>query len=261
MKTQPANRETGTFEDLIFEGRNKSYGAFDLNRKRNRFLLTAFAISFAGITTCIAVPFINAFKGDGYAHIDNDGYTSIDLTPIKQKSDVPLPPPPEKLEDFEKSMISNLAPKVVEEAEDFDFIINEDLFDKSINLPPDIEPFPVAPDNAVIPVDEYEKPVDFPTEQASFMGGDVNDFRKWVSERITYPPDAAESNIFGKVIIEFCVNRKGEVVEIKVLRGLHPSVDDATMKVISSSPKWIPAKQGGNPVKTRYIIPFMFDLI
>lgn len=262
MKTQPDYRETGTFEDMVFEGRNKSYGAFDLNRKRSRFLLTAFAISFAGFATCIAVPFINALKGDGYTHFDKDGYTAIDLTQIKQINDVPLPPPPPKLDEFEKSMMSNLAPRVVEEADnDIPLITNEDLFDTDINLPPDMEPIPVISDNAVIPDDEYEKPVDFPTEQAGFMGGDVTTFRKWVSERMSYPTDAAEANIFGKVIIEFCVNRKGEVVEIKVLRGLHPSVDEATMKVISTSPKWTPAKQGGNPVKTRYIIPFMFDLI
>lgn len=260
MKTQPVIPKTESFEDLVFEGRNKSYGAYELNRKRSRYLLVAFFISFTGIATCIAVPFINAFTGGNEMEVPI-GSTPIELTPVNTNPEVPLPPPPPPIKSVEK-LITSVAPRVVEEASDeFELVPTEDLIDKSFNKPVDIDIIPVVPNDPVIPEEEEDKIDFFPSEQASFRGGDLNTFRKWVAENMKYPPEAQTENIFGKVIIEFCVNKKGEVVDIKVLRSLHPAVDEATIKVISSSPKWTPAKQGGTPVKTRYVIPFMFDLI
>jgi len=268
MKTQPCipkpvQNQTGcseSFDDLIFEGRNKSYGAFELKRKSRQYLLTGFLISFAGISTCIAVPFINALRNEGVPR-ELTRNVSVDIALIKPKSDVPLPPPPPDFKEIE-NIASSLAFKVVEEAdEDIPLIPNEELFDKNVNKPVDLDPIPVPSDDVVIPDEDEDKIVLFPSEPASFMGGDLSVFRKWVTENIDYPAEAAGNGVFGKVFIEFCINSKGEVVDIKIIRSLHPSVDAETIRVISSSPKWTPAKQGGTPVKTKYIIPFVFDLI
>lgn len=261
MKTQTAIQKSETFEDLIFEGRNKSYGAFELNRMRVRYMLIAFLVSIAGISTCIAVPFINALKDEGIPAFIKERFIPIDISSINQKNDVPLPPPMKNLEEFEKSMIRNLAPVVVGIVEDEFSLITEDLIDKTINKPVELEHFPVQSSDPAIPETEIDTIILFPSEPARFMGGDLNTFRKWVGENMNYPAEAQKENLFGKVTIEFCVNKKGEVEEIKVLRGLHPVLDDATIRVISSSPRWTPAKQGGTPVKTKYVIPFMFDLI
>lgn len=262
MKTQPSNKKTGTFEDLIFEGRNKSYGAFELKQKRSRYILFAFLVSITAISTSIAVPFIKAFKGEGVALTEKDFSRDVDLARIDNSNDVLLPPPPPKLEIFEKSMIRNLAPVIVTEAnENLDLMINADLIDKLSNEPVHVDPFPAYSASDVIPEIEVDTVVLFPSEPASFMGGDMSQFRAWVGEHLKYPEEAARENIFGKVIIEFCVSKKGEVVDIKVLRSLHPSVDQAAIEVILSSPRWVPAKQGGNPVKTKYIFPLVFDLI
>jgi protein TonB len=60
MKTQKVVRKSETLEDIVFEGRNKSYGAYDLERKRRRSLIIAFLISFVGFTTAIAIPFFDS---------------------------------------------------------------------------------------------------------------------------------------------------------------------------------------------------------
>ena len=97
-------------------------------------------------------------------------------------------------------------------------------------------------------------------EQASFQGGDLNSFRAWFTKNLKYPPIAAENGIQGKVYVQFAVNSKGEVVDVKVVRGVDPSLDKEAIRVITSSPKWEPAKQRGMKVKQQFTIPISFIL-
>jgi TonB family protein len=95
---------------------------------------------------------------------------------------------------------------------------------------------------------------------ATFQGGDLNSFRSWVQSNLKYPMEAAEKGISGKVYVSFAINSKGDVVDIKVLRGVDPSLDNESVRVIKSSPKWAPAKQGGKNVKQQFVIPLSFVL-
>ena len=97
-------------------------------------------------------------------------------------------------------------------------------------------------------------------EQASFMGGDVNTFRDWVTKNIKYPSDAAKKGISGKVYVQFAVNPKGEVADVKVVKGLDPSLDKEAARVIMSSPSWVPGKQSGTKIKQQFTIPVNFKL-
>jgi protein TonB len=108
--------------------------------------------------------------------------------------------------------------------------------------------------------EEYEPPFIIVEENAAFKGGDVNTFRSWVQESIVYPPVAAEAGISGKVFVQFCVNSKGLVTDIKVLRGVHPELDKEVIRCINNSPSWIPAKQGGKAVKQQFVMPIIFQL-
>lgn len=97
-------------------------------------------------------------------------------------------------------------------------------------------------------------------EQATFQGGDVNSFREWVIKNIKYPTIAAENGVSGKVFVQYAVNSKGDVVDVKVVRGVDPSLDKEAIRVIMSSPKWEPAKQRGVKVKQQFTIPIAFVL-
>jgi periplasmic protein TonB len=81
-----------------------------------------------------------------------------------------------------------------------------------------------------------------------------------VKERILYPAMASEAGITGKVFVQFSVNREGKVVDVKVVRSVHPSLDNEAVRVIQSSPTWTPAKQSGTPVKQNFVIPIAFQL-
>jgi TonB family protein len=97
-------------------------------------------------------------------------------------------------------------------------------------------------------------------KSAQFQGGDLNTFREWVQKNLVYPPVAVKNGIFGKIILQFAVNSHGKVCDIKVLRGVDPSLDNESIRVVQSSPDWVPAQQKGKNVKQQFVMPIIFQL-
>lgn len=95
---------------------------------------------------------------------------------------------------------------------------------------------------------------------ASFKGGDLQSFRKWIQSHMDYPDVASRKGIQGKIYVQFVVNLEGEVVDVKIMRGLDPLLDNEALRVIKSSPKWKPAMIGGKIVKQQFTIPLSFVL-
>lgn len=85
-------------------------------------------------------------------------------------------------------------------------------------------------------------------------------FRKYIQENLKYPTIAAENGIQGRVMVQFTVNRKGEVVNATVVRGIDPSLDKEALRVVMASPKWTPGKQRGRTVSVLYTFPIVFVL-
>jgi len=93
-----------------------------------------------------------------------------------------------------------------------------------------------------------------------FQGGDEHEFSKWVFENLTYPQFARDNNIQGRVICSFVVASDGSVIDVKILRGVAPSLDEEALRVINMSPKWTPGKQKGKAVNVKYTFPIIFQL-
>lgn len=109
-------------------------------------------------------------------------------------------------------------------------------------------------------VEEEAIPLAIVEEKPTFLGGDENTFGKWVFERLEYPELAKENGIQGRVILNFVVNTDGRVVDVKVVRGVDPTLDKEAVRVVSSSPKWKPGRQRDKAVKVRYTFPVIFQL-
>lgn len=107
---------------------------------------------------------------------------------------------------------------------------------------------------------DKEVPFMIVEKSATFQGGDLKTFLDWVGSNLKYPDLAKENGISGKVYVQFAVNSKGDVVDIKVLRGVDASLDNEALRVIKTSPKWKPAMQGGKIVKQQFTIPISFKL-
>jgi protein TonB len=92
-----------------------------------------------------------------------------------------------------------------------------------------------------------------------FPGGDAG-LMSTISKQIVYPEIARENGIQGRVFVEFVVNQHGEVEQVKVVRGVDPSLDKEALRVIQNLPKWIPGMQRGKPVKVAFTVPINFQL-
>lgn len=94
----------------------------------------------------------------------------------------------------------------------------------------------------------------------SFPGGDKA-LMDYLSENLRYPKDAADKNIQGKVIVQFQVTKKGRIGEVKIARGIHPSLDREAIRVCKSIPKFNPGRNAkGDPVNVWYTLPITFKL-
>ena len=96
-------------------------------------------------------------------------------------------------------------------------------------------------------------------ENAQFPGGEAECY-KWLSQNIRYPADCMEGGIQGRVVVSFVINRDGSIVDVKATRSPHPSLAKEAVRVVSSMPKWKPARQGNKIVRSRFSLPLMFRL-
>jgi TonB family protein len=86
------------------------------------------------------------------------------------------------------------------------------------------------------------------------------EFRKYIAENLVYPKEAAKSGIQGRVFVQFIVDSEGFVKDVKVIRGVHELLDAEALKIVESSPKWIPGTQRGKAVNVQFTFPISFTL-
>ena len=98
-------------------------------------------------------------------------------------------------------------------------------------------------------------------EKPMFNGGDANEFSKWVNSKLVYPEIAKENGVDGRVTLQFTVEKDGSVSNVKVLRGVDPSLDKEAVRVVQNSPKWTPGRQRDRAVKVTYVFPVIFKLM
>ena len=175
----------------------------------------------------------------------------IQITPPEE--DTPPPPPPEEAPvNVEVLQIVEDDVKVA----DVELASVDDSFDKlQQTFTP---PAPTQRGRAEEKVEDdtvfefLEEPAEFPGGQAAML--------KWLSDHIKYPAIASENNIQGRVMVSFVVERDGSVSNIKVLRGVDPSLDKEAIRVVGEMPKWKPGMQTGKPVRSRFNLPVTFRL-
>ena len=92
-----------------------------------------------------------------------------------------------------------------------------------------------------------------------YPGGD-RELLKFIAQSIKYPTDAQEAGVQGRVICSVVVDKKGNIVEPKIIRGIDPSLDAEALRVIGMMPRWTPGRQDGKAVRVLYTVPITFRL-
>ncbi len=94
----------------------------------------------------------------------------------------------------------------------------------------------------------------------SFFGGGPDEFKSWIHKSIMYPKQAKDQGIEGNVILQFIINENGTISNVEVLQGVHSSIDNEAVRIISSSPAWSPGEDNGKIVRVRYTISVDFKI-
>ena len=103
------------------------------------------------------------------------------------------------------------------------------------------------------------KVFDVVEEMPSFPGGNVA-LMSYLNSNTKYPVVAQENGVQGRVIISFVVERDGSISDVKVARSVDPSLDREAQRVVKSMPRWTPGKQNGQTVRVKYTVPVVFRL-
>ena len=147
------------------------------------------------------------------------------------------------------------------EVVDDDIVVDTDLF---ISLEDEadmgVEIMDYVAEVAEETIEEAPIPYTLVEEKPSFNGGDANEFTKWVFSNMVYPEVARENGISGRVTLQFTIEADGSLTNIKVLRGVDPSLDQEAIRVVSMSPKWTPGRQRDKAVRVTYNFPIYFQL-
>ena len=101
---------------------------------------------------------------------------------------------------------------------------------------------------------ENSKIFDNVDEEASFPGG-IAACMKYIADNFRYPNIQGDCSIQGKIVVTFTVNEDGNLSDIKVKKSVYSDLDKEAVRVVKSMPSWIPAKQNGKAVKSRYTLP------
>lgn len=263
--------------DLVFEGRNQEYGAYKLRKgtsKRN--LWSIIIVLIAAVVAFSAIAIQKVIEANRKVAIT----TAVEASKIETKKEAkvekkaPVKMEEQKVVERVKSSIKFTAPVIKKDSEvkpEEEMKTQEDLQKTTTT----IGAFNVKGNDedggAVLKAkeeiaqpeppkhEEENKVFDVVEEQPSFPGGQGALF-KWLGDNLRYPVVAQENGIQGKVQVQFVVGKDGSISNVKVVRGVDPSLDKEAVRVVSSMPHWTPGRQNGTSVNVRYTLPVVFRL-
>ncbi|SCD19813.1 TonB family protein [Proteiniphilum saccharofermentans] len=263
--------------DLVFEGRNKRYGAYRLRQTSSKRYAYAFFVVLV-ITAIVAMlPRLYGVVEDLTKKDLGPMEETVELSVLPIEEQVPeesiikqedAPPPPPM-----KSTIQFVPPVIAkdEEVTDNDFMKTQEEL-KSSTLQISIADVMGTDEQHGIDISDLrqtkvvveekiqdDKPLEFAEQAPSFPGG-LEALSKFLSENIRYPVMAQENGIQGKVIVKFVVSKTGDISNIQIFRGVDTSLDSEAVRVVQAMPKWIPGKQKGKAVAVYFTLPVEFRL-
>lgn len=269
--------------DIVFEGRNKDFGAYVMRMTTKPRHLKAF------ISTIVAFVAIIAFAY-GYlavsAYIEelaikdqaNQEMVTVDLgDETDDEEDVPERIEEQKPEALPEEILNTVKVtelliskdedvrsedeiKTQDELKDTETAFGQTDFDKGTddrNVTRQHKDEVIVEDKKPEPVKEEvfraveQMPV-FPGGEAALM--------KWLSNNIQYPPAAMENNVQGRVVVQFVVTKTGAIGEVKVVRSVDRDLDNEAIRVCKKLPKFTPGRMNGQAVNVWYTLPVQFKL-
>lgn len=264
--------------DLVFEGRNKAYGAYRLRKSTTKRNILAMVAVVLLLIVAFIILTVKNFVDEQRAKVAMTQVTELtNYDQPKKKAEVKqkkVEVEPERVVERVKSSIKFTAPVIKKDEEvkpdeelktqdelmstktaigTFDVKGNDDANGEVLKAKEVIaEPEPPKHE-------EENKVFDIVEQQPMFPGGQTA-LMKYLSEHTKYPVVAQENGVQGRVTVQFVVEKDGSISDVHVLRGVDPSLDKEAVRVVKSMPRWTPGKQNGSAVRVKYQVPVTFRL-
>ncbi|MBN8701747.1 MAG: energy transducer TonB [Bacteroidetes bacterium] len=260
------NVVSSTRNELVFEGRNKSYGAFVIRREYNKTASFAVLVTSLAFVLLVAAPKIIQWIG---SQQEEEIITPVDLTtsdleappPVDETEPPPPPPPPPPVMETVK-----FTPPVV---------VDEEVPEEELPPPQETETQistvtqeGTGGDEIIIPEEGdgvveavAEEVFTIVEEMPSFPGGEA-EMQKFIQKNVSYPQMEKEAGIQGTVYVSFVVEKDGQITDAKILRGVSggKGCDNEALRVIKAMPGWKAGKQNGRSVRVQFNVPIRFTL-
>lgn len=273
MTTTMQIAQYGSLDDLLFRGKNKNYGAYELRQAYEHRLRRALILFFGSVLSIIIIAQSYERWIGNYIIVNTDPpidgriYDPTEMTNVvidKPKIDLP-----QAQQDI--STIMNVAPTIVDNPPATDDKTMKDILDSDLqsgvndHTGTDIgqpSPDPVVAGSNLGTSDlandfDPNTIYDIVTDDPQFPG----DLSKFLSERAKFPPICEELGYTkGTVVVGFVVNEDGKISNIKLEKSDHESFNEQALKAVRAMPRWIPGSNNGHKVKVNMSIPFNFVL-
>lgn len=271
--------------DIIFEGKNKEFGAYQLRSQSDRRHNIALLWSLIGLVVvgiCIYLYGIysdyraeKAKEAELLAQIEQQQMAELEVVieeeeieenQMEQEVEIPEAAPEEILntEKFTEFLVVENEKeieqvKTAEEIRETETAVGHTNFDQGtddLNVVREHKDEVIVEDPKPAPKEEVFQSVE---QMPQFPGGEA-ELLKWISSHLKYPTMAMENGIQGRVVVRFVVTKDGSIGEVVVARSKDPDLDREAIRVVKALPKFIPGKMNGQPVSVWYTLPVNFKL-
>lgn len=247
------------WEDVVFQNRNKSYGAYLLRRAYAKRLLFGAAVTVTVVAGILSAPkFFPPEAENNVIRITPDG-TIIRSFPPPIVEPLRLPnknvAPPKLKSQSSRIVVTDELVTQDDVAPVMEVTSEEGIVVAETGMVSDVAglfvPEPTQPAEPVVR--------DIAEVMPEYEGG-VEAMMKFIRKKIRYPQAPRRLGIDGTVFVRFVVNGEGRVTDVEVIRGVHPDYDAEAVRVISMLPSWTGGRHNGRPVGVRMVIPINFSL-
>ncbi len=265
------------FLDILFDGKNKEYGAYELRKAYNRRLTTALVIT----GSVLLLFFLGSVLANVLGKNKNENLDVVQeviLEEVKapeKKPEVPPPPPPPKMPEPPKiEMAKFTPPKIVKDEEvkedekppevekleeaKIGLVNEEGTKDEGVVAPP-VEKGTgevVAPK---VDTEDYDKTFTKVEVPAGFPGG-PDAWRRYLERNLQYPEAASDNGTQGVVKVQLVVDKEGNISDVVALNDPGDGLAEEAVRIIKKGPKWTPAEQNGRKVTYRFVQTITFQL-
>ncbi len=253
---------TYSWTSMVFENRNQAYGAFMLRKLYEKHLIVAFLMSMSFVSLFIIGIYCAQLSQNAIINslplIEERSDRVIEIlgNPFERKSEIVTAKSASSIKKSNRPIVVADQETVEEEQNTASEIVSADI---GGNLEGSSAGGNASGTEAPVIIQELP-----PALPEVFLVADTmpyfHDLQKYLSRHINYPKRAANSGIEGKVFIQFVIDEKGSMSQLKVIKPLGFGCEEESIRVLSQMPPWKPGKSGNRAVKVRLTIPINFKL-